>query len=153
MPPFSSTAEDFELCDQVVCASAARHNNLVDLEHETLEESTVTLVWHVGGIIGNGGFEFLFGGDFSPDPEYTATIQAFRRIGCNQAADIFEEALRRSFPDRKVPIGADDRLALYYKLPEKEREDLDTRFIRTDKETIRKLATFIRENWSILSQL
>lgn len=50
---------DFELCNGVFCAIAEVTGNSIDAANEPEPCRTVTLVWHSGGIIGNGGFQYL----------------------------------------------------------------------------------------------
>src|SRR4051812_44953511 len=86
-------SDDFELCSGVFKHIADRHGNELNVDEETEPERVVTLVWHSYGIIGNGGFQYLFEGTFNGDPGFVLTAAAFRRIRCAGAAEAFEEAL------------------------------------------------------------
>lgn len=137
--------KDFELCNQVFKRIGARHGEVLDLFMETEYERVVTTTWHASGIIGNGGFEYLFEGTFKGDPGYQLTLDSFRRIGCNKAAAAMAEALS-CFPDGVSPADPDEATLLYLEVPEQRREELIEQFLQGDLE--RKLAAFIRENRS-----
>ena len=59
------------------------------------------LVWHTSGIIDNGGFEYLFAGEFFSDPDYHITAEAYLTAGLLRAYEAFQEAFAL-FPDGKV---------------------------------------------------
>src|SRR5208282_3213367 len=90
-----STSSDFDLCDGVFMRICKQHQgeHVVVSDNYTVEERTVVLVWHVSGIIDNGGFEYLFEGEFPGDPDYRLTSQAFQPIRSERAVTAFREAL------------------------------------------------------------
>src|SRR5690606_34954955 len=79
---------------------------------------TVMLVHHSYGILGNGGFQYLFEGDFTGDPELLLTRQAYKTIGATDASAAFEKAFA-VFPNATPPDNIDRRLEMWrskYKL-------------------------------------
>ncbi len=137
--------DDFELCDGVFVHIADRHGNELDIDKETETERVVTLVWHSFGIIGNGGFQYLFEGDFNGDPGFILTAAALRRIGCAEAAEAFEQALSL-FHGNCPPSNIEDRLKIYQSISETERERINRKFWDAGNELQAKLAAFIRAN-------
>lgn len=144
-----ANSNDRELCDGVFVHIVERHGNKLGLEKASESERVVTLVWHSFGIIGNGGFQYLFEGDFTGDPGFVLTAAAFRRIGCVQAAEAFEEALGL-FPGNRPPKNIDDRLELYQSVPEEDRHRIDRKFWDAESNLIATLAAFIRANATLL---
>ena len=49
-------ADDFQLCDALCVACESQNAN-------SRPQIVVTLLWSAGGIIGNGGFQYLFSSD------------------------------------------------------------------------------------------
>ena len=168
----------FDLCDQIYCSMVSQYGENDDLYLDDVRKMTISFIWQISGILGNGGFQFLFEGLFSPDPTFKETISAYRRIGCTATADIFVEALNQSFPEGKLmtfgegewrqlyckQMTEDERWSLeielrefnlrmfHLRVTEKERYELADRFIRADKDTPVKLATYIRDNWNFFEQ-
>lgn len=91
----------------------------------------VLLAMTTDGIIGNGGFEFLFSWDYPNDPDYSRSLAAYETIGCDYKADAYRDALA-VFPDSRPPADADERIDLYQRHPEEARDSLSTRFFGTD---------------------
>ncbi len=60
------------------------------------------LVWHSAGIIDNGGFEYLFAGDFPGDPDYQITAETYKTAGLLRGYEAFQEAFAL-FPKGRVP--------------------------------------------------
>ncbi len=109
--------DDFELCDELFKEIDDHYGS--DLPAKDMPESprTVILVWHATGIIGNGGFEYLFEGDFKGDPGFKLTHKAFETIGSDLAADALRDALAL-FPNGKMQTDLDERIAYYRSLSE-----------------------------------
>ncbi len=137
--------DNFDLCDGVFLYITNLHGNMVDANQESKLERIVTLVWHIKGIIGNGGFRFLFEGDFEGDPGFVYTAAAFSEIGCDQAAEAFKEALG-IFPGNLPPEDLDERLEIYLKYNEKTRDRINEKFWGSSDDITAKLATYIRAN-------
>jgi len=138
-------SDDSELCNGVFMLIADRHGNKLDVAKMNEPERVVTLVWHSFGIIGNGGFQYLFEGTFKGDPGFVLTAAAFRRIRCAEAAEAFEEALAL-FPGNRPPSNIEARLEIYQSVPELERRRIDTKFCDSAGDLRAKLAAFIRAN-------
>jgi hypothetical protein len=134
--------DDFELCDGVF-GRFADCNNEIDVDSYTEEERVVTLVWHASGIIGNGGFEYLFEGWFTGDPGYVYTAAAFKAIGATESYGAFQRALG-AFGDR-YPDDPAERDAAYHRVPEQERNAISRQFWDDDENVTAALARYIRE--------
>jgi hypothetical protein len=103
-------ASDFDLCNGVYSLLVGRYGD--DLAALPAEGKVVLWTWHASGIIGNGGFQYLFEGVFETDPYYAGTLAAFRTIGTQECAGALEEALQ-VFPRGKPPVDRDRRLRLW----------------------------------------
>ncbi len=142
-----ATADDFDLCDGVFCAIADRTGNEIDLANEPEHCRTVTAIWHSGGIIGNGGFQYLFEGDFNGDPGYRLTADAYKVIGADQSHAAFTAALAL-FPNSELPMDIDERLQIFQSHPEEAREKINSQFWGADDDVKRLLAAYIRSHES-----
>jgi hypothetical protein len=134
--------DDFELCNGVFCRFADL-NNEIDVDSYTEEERVVTLVWHASGIIGNGGFEYLFEGWFTGDAGYVYTAAAFKTIGATQSYGAFQRALG-VFGDQ-YPDDSAERDAVYHRVPEEERTAINRQFWDDEQNMTAALARYIRE--------
>jgi hypothetical protein len=70
------------------------------------------LALHVDGIIGNGGFRYLFESGLPGDPHYQMALSAFRTLGCPESVRAFSEALAL-FPGGLPPTNGRERLGIY----------------------------------------
>lgn len=149
-----SKANDFDLVNGTFCKIADRYHNWIDVSKRIPEERVITLVWHSSGIIDNGGFEYLFSGDFDGDPDFRITAEAYKTAGLMQGYEAFQEAFAL-FPDGKVPHDSEVRLRQYQQADNAAREQINTKFFQVgwDKLQEKKLAQFIRENVSKLGDL
>lgn len=129
---------DFELCNRVFLMIGERYGEQIDLNRENEAEQTVTLSWHVSGIVGNGGFEFLFEGTIHDDPNYRLSAQALRRIGCARAAESLEAAIAAASLEGRISH------VKYLDVPTAERGRLDGTFFDDTEDLPARLATFIR---------
>jgi len=136
--------DDFELCNQLF-SRLAEFCNEIDVDSYTELERVVTLVWHSGGLIGNGGFHYLFEGDFSGDPGFVYTAAAYQRIGASRAYEAFQDAIRQ-FPGGVLPADIDERLRAYESLPKATWDQIERRYYDAAKDTETCLARFIREH-------
>ncbi len=82
------------------------------------------LVWHSSGIIDNGGFEYLFVGEFPGDPDYHITAEAYKTAELWRGYEAFQEAFAL-FPGGKVPCDAAERLQHYQAANRSARDQLD----------------------------
>lgn len=147
--------DDFRLDNYVFSYLSWMKGDWFDVTLSTEVESVIELVWHVSGLVGNGGFGFLFSGDLNGDPGYIRAEKAFQTIGATEAAAAFQEALGL-FEGGRLPHYISVRMRRYESAPEEERERIDLRFFRADTEVVRALADYIRrhraEVESLLSQ-
>ena len=93
--------DDSKLCDELF-GRFAEFSNEIDVDSHSELERIVTLVRHSSGLIGNGGFHYLFEGDFRGDPGFVYTAAAYQRIGAADAYKAFQEAFRQ-FPEGILP--------------------------------------------------
>ena len=106
--------DNFEICDQLfgrLCESC----NEIDVDSCTELERVVTLVWHSSGLIENGGFHYLFEGDFRGDPGFVYTAAAYHRIGAFRAYEAFQDAIGSS--PATLPTEVRERLRVYESIP------------------------------------
>ena len=142
-----ATEDDFDLCDGVFCAIADVTGNEIDLANEPEPCRTVTAIWHSGGIIGNGGFQYLFEGDFNGDPGYRITADAYKAIAADKSHSAFNAALAL-FPDSELPADIEERLQIFQSHPEKTRDTINSEFWDGDDDVKRLLAIYIRSHES-----
>lgn len=142
-----ATTDDFQLCDGVFCAITDVTENELSAATEPEPCRTVTLIWHSGGIIGNGGFQYLFGGNFNGDPGYRITADAYRKVGAEKCYSAFQDALAL-FPRNTLPDDIERRLEIYQSHPKETRDAINDRFWVGADEMKPLLARFIRSHRS-----
>lgn len=140
-----ATQDDFELCDQLFLRLVDRYGEDFDVSKCQEKEQVVVLVWHASGIIDNGGFQYLFEGNFKGDPHFAKTAAAFKTIKAAKCAEAAQEALKL-FPDSKPPTDIAKRLKLYESVSAAKREAIDAKFFSQSKDIRTILANYIREN-------
>lgn len=145
-----SITDDFELCNGVFCRFAD-FDNQIEVDSYTEEERVVTLVWHASGLIGNGGFAYLFEGWFNGDPGYVYAAAAFKTIGAMQSYEAFQRALR-VFGGR-YPESSSEREAIFSRIPTEERRAIDIQFANDAEHVTAALASYIRERRSQFKHL
>ncbi|MEO1529086.1 MAG: DUF4375 domain-containing protein [Planctomycetota bacterium] len=89
-----------------------QHGDDVDPSKIPQPQQTVMLVLHSHGIIGNGGFQYLFEGDFPGDPGFLLTRKAYKTIGASDASAAFDKAFA-VFPNSEPPADIERRLELW----------------------------------------
>jgi hypothetical protein len=152
----SSFGEDFDLCDSTFWKVLNHYGQ--DLMACDLPEihQTVLLAWHSYGIIENGGFEYLFEGDFEGDPGFSLTCKAFENINCTKANEAFKEVLA-IFPERSIIINIDSRRQFYDSYPDEVKNLVNSKFWSVgsngSNEIERLLAEYIRKNESSFDDL
>jgi len=145
-----SSTDDSELCDAVF-SRFAELNNRINVDSYTEEERVVTLVLHATGIIGNGGFQYLFEGEFNGDPGYIHTAAAFETIGASESHAAFQRAL--GLFGGRYPPDREQRIAAYLNVPKDQRDAIERQFY-DDEENMRSgLARYIRERRERFHQL
>jgi hypothetical protein len=114
------------------------------------QHRTVLLVLHAHGIIGNGGFQYLFEGDFPGDPEYLLTRQAYKTIGATRACTAFQKAFavfRKSTPPKDIERRLEMWGAKYTLMDAFEGDDSpDAMYFNSMEETNQLLESYIRKN-------
>lgn len=147
-------ANDFDLVDSTFVKIGHRYSHWVDAQQYTPEERVVMLVWHAGGIIDNGGFEYLFSGDFDGDPDFRITAEAFQTAGLSRSHAAFQEAFQL-FPDGLFPNDPEHRLQIYKRTSEERREEINEMVWKDgwDKLREKQLALFIRKHAAKFSNL
>jgi hypothetical protein len=139
------SAADDELCDRVFSRIAGYYGGDLDASELPGELRAVLLPYHAMGIIGNGGFNYLFEGNFRGDPYFHLTAAGFDAIGAKAAAAVFREALAL-FPDAKPPRDIGERLRHYRGGSGERRHEIDCKFWKADDEVVPRMAAFIRAN-------
>ncbi len=147
-------ANDFDLVNGTFVKIGDRYGHWVDASQYTPEERVIMLVWHSSGIIDNGGFEYLFSGDFDGDPEFKITAQSYKTVGLTRGYEAFQDAFNL-FPNGKVPHDPEERIRQYKLADESVREEINTKHWKDGWEDLRekKLAQYIRDNVSKLGDL
>jgi hypothetical protein len=143
---------DSRLCNRTVIGIANQYGEDIDVSDLPEEHRIVLLVDTARGIIGNGGFNYLFEGTFKGDPHYFLTAAAFQAIGCRKAASAFQEALAL-FPDGKPPTDTEERLQIYRRGTGAQRHRLDCAIWDSGAEIETKLADYIRSHREAFRQL
>jgi hypothetical protein len=139
------TEDDSELCDELFKRLVKRYGDDLDVSKCREEHRVVLLVWHASGIIDNGGFQYLFEGNFNGDPHFAKTAAAFRTINVRKCAEAVEEALKL-FPDSKPPTDTEIRLRDYQSQSAAERWAIDKKFFSESRHIPSFLAKYIRKN-------
>lgn len=116
---------------------------------------TVSLIFYSWGVIGNGGFQYLFESGANGDSDFAVlTIDGYRRIGLPEAYAAFADALRL-FPSGLPPTDVDERIAALSALPDDAFREMNIHYYRAVREgkLEASLAQFIRENKEELAQV
>lgn len=108
----NSAMAEIGLADDTFKRILKKHGDDVDPSKMSKAEQTVLWVYHAYGILGNGGFQYLFEGDFPGDPEFLLTRQAFKTIGASDASAAFEKAFA-VFPNSTPPADIERRLEMW----------------------------------------
>jgi hypothetical protein len=136
------TQDDFALCNSVF---GGLSRNPIDVETCGEMERVVRLVWDSSGLIGNGGFHYLFEGDYPGDAGFVYTAAAYARIGARKSYEAIQEAIRQ-FPGGILPDNLVERIRIFESLPEEGWDEIARKFYAADKEVVGCLASFIREH-------
>ncbi len=101
----------------------------------------LVLVWTSAGIVGNGGFEYLFESPMEGDPELVLTERAYVLLGDQALTDAFVSA-------RKRALGVDGKIdrTKFSTLKESEKRELDIAYYAA-KENLRNIAAaFVKQH-------
>jgi hypothetical protein len=143
---------DHSLIEGLSAAILRHHGEDLNVRYLRVEERTVVLVWHVTGIIGNGGFNYLLEHQLRGDPDFTRTARAFRRIGCAEAVAAFQQAFGL-FPESRPPRNIRRRLRQYRRGPGANRHAIDSRFWEAGEAITQGLARYIRSHREAFAHL
>lgn len=148
---------DIDLADSTFKRILKEHGDDVDPSKIPKSQQTVMLVYHSYGILGNGGFQYLFEGDFTGDPEFLLTRQAYKTIGATDASAAFEKAFA-VFPNATPPDNIDRRLKMWrskYKLSDAWTDDSspDSMYLSAMDGVMQKLSDYINANASEFASL
>jgi hypothetical protein len=80
-----------------------------DPDKLSIAQQTVAILYSVQAIVDKGGFRYLFENDFLFNPPYSRFVEAYRRIGANQAAERLERVVAM-FPFENPHEHQDQRL-------------------------------------------
>jgi hypothetical protein len=151
----SASDAAFRLCNDT-CLAVERRMVEVPFAKLPIEYRTVWLVWGAGGIIDNGGFEFLFECSVDEDPSFAKSAAAFDEIGCSAASKAFGKAFAL-FPRARVIKDHDRRVEYYRSVPEGKREPINSAFWKASRcgkgEITARLAKYIRKNKAVFADL
>jgi len=138
-------ANDWDLVGGTFSKISDRYKHWVDASGYTPIERIVMLVWHVTGLIDNGGFEYLFADEIPGDPDFRICAEAFKIVGLSCSYEAFQDAFRL-FPGEIVPCDPGVRLQLYEKANCSARAATNRKFWRDGSDHLveKKLAEFIR---------
>ncbi|MCO6042439.1 DMP19 family protein [Aeoliella sp. ICT_H6.2] len=145
-----SAMVNIDLADDTFKRILKKHGEDVDPSKIPKPQQTVMLVYHSYGILGNGGFQYLFEGDFPGDPEFLLTRQAYKTIGASDASAAFEKAFA-VFPNSTPPADIDRRLEMWqskYNLLDsmKDKSSPDSMYFSAMDGVMEKLNGYIKAN-------
>jgi Domain of unknown function (DUF4375) len=120
-----------------------------------IESRTVLQVSCVGAVIDNGGFEYLVEcAWWEGDEDLLHAITAFRRIDCEEAANVISFVISHFLlQDGSSSLDTDERLsALNAAFPEESRTELAGRFWSEREQIQAKLAAYVFANKAQIDQ-
>jgi hypothetical protein len=147
-------ANDWDLVNATFDKIGDRYHHWVDASAYSPIERVIMLVWHLTGIIDNGGFEYLFAGEIDGDPDYQLAAEACKEAGLVRSYEAFQEAFNL-FPGGIVPHDPEKRWRQYDNANRSAREAINRKAWSDGYDHLRekKLAEFIRANAMQLSHL
>lgn len=135
--------DDARLCSEVLGRIVDYHGNSLDVSELPEEERVVLLAWEVKGIIGNGGFRYLFEKNLNGDPDFALTAEAYEVIGARKAARAVRDTLAL-FPESRPPREINRRLKIYLAKLKAFPTPQDEQFWDAGEEIETRLAAYIR---------
>ena len=144
--------DDFELCNGMFTRILEHHGDNIDVSRISEEERVVLLVWHVSGIVGNGGFRYLFEGSILGDPYFVLTVEAFQKTGCEKASEALKKTLA-IFPHSRPPQDINERLRYYLTRIKGEPTGQELQFWKANDELKRQSANYIRARHKAFANL
>lgn len=139
--------EDFNVANGFFSLICGIHAGEFNADFYRPVERPIMLTWHAKGIIGNGGFAYLFEGEWPGDLDYQLTIDAHRAIGCDDQVRALEWAIS------EVSAAADrtKRRDAFVALPSATQNEINSLYWNEGME--RKISKYIRENKKLLEHL
>jgi hypothetical protein len=138
-------ADDRALCEGLCDLIVAHHGLGVIPDDLPDEERVVVLAWWVNYLIQNGGFHHLLSDTVPGDADYSRTVEAYERIGCAPATEVFRRVFAR-FPGGQLPDDVRERVRAYLSGPGSLRWEVDEAFRQAENDIIKCLARFIRDH-------
>jgi hypothetical protein len=89
-PTVENTVAESNLWSVTYDRILKRHGDDVQLNEISKPQQVVLAVVNSDGILGNGGFQYLFEGNFPGDPEFLLTREAYKTIG---ATDLLKKPI------------------------------------------------------------
>jgi hypothetical protein len=153
----NASMADIDLADKTFKRILKKLGKDVDPSKLPKPLQTVMFVYHSFGILGNGGFQYLFEGDFPGDPEFLLTRQAYKTIGASDASAAFDKAFA-VFPKSTPPANIDRRLKIWqskYNLLDSLKDDTspDSMYFSAMDGVMEKLNAYIKTNNSVFASL
>jgi len=148
---------DTNLASAIFLRILKKYGDDIDPSNLPKAQQTVLLIWHSFGILGNGGFQYLFEGDIPGDPEYLLTRQAYKTIGATEALVAFNKAFA-VFPKAIPPADIDHRLELWQSQDSirgswNDKNSPDRLFFKAMDGVEEKLNDYIKAHWSEFDSL
>jgi hypothetical protein len=144
--------DDFALCDRLFVRLCEVYGNGADVAALTDEERTAYLVWAAVGVIGNGGFRYLFEHELPGDPHFALTRHAFEAIGCEEAVQAFDRTLAL-FPGGRPPTAITKRLRAYSAKIAEWPTPEDRLFFQAKPDIVRGLGRWVRSRQRAFAHL
>jgi hypothetical protein len=141
-----------ELFSRVFDRIVRRYGGDLNVRDLKEHERSFLLAYDACGIIGNGGFNYLFERNIRGDPHFEETASAFKAIGCDAAAEAFAQVFRL-FPDGRPPEDVGERLRLYRSGSGERRGPIDEQFWDANKEIERCLLAYVQAHGQELAEL
>lgn len=133
--------DDDELCGATFTMIARVWGDGMELPGESDVEHVIVMISMLDGIIGNGGFEALFSGEFKIDPDFCACLNSLRFISAEEAHEVFNRALLIAGDGP-----TDVRSRRYCEHPKDLRWKLSLEWFALGPQLKKRLATYIRAN-------
>lgn len=139
------SSESSNLCNDTFSAVLKHYGDSFDPSKVPAPHRTVACIMQAHGIIGNGGFRYLFEGDFPGDSGFALTRQAYADIDAQGAIEAFNEAFS-AFPNGVPPKDLAEREKLYLAKYPGFLTPVDQKYFAASPEVEEKLAAYIRAN-------
>jgi hypothetical protein len=148
---------DIDLADETFDRILKYYGESIDPTMMPEEHRTVLAVYHSYGVLGNGGFQYLFEGDLTGDPHFQITRESYATIGATTASAAFDKAYA-VFPNSIPPKDMDQRLSIWgsnYRIPGSLMDDSspDSMYFAAMDDVMAKLTQYIQSRPEAFSDL